>query len=155
MEESDSSEPAIEAVELVGLKAGALRVDLDDGAVCGVEPEVLVLELLQAEDEESRGTEQDDGDSCLGDDQSSLSEGGVAAGGAVGAAQGLDGIGMRSEPCRRDAEEQAGEQRRGKGKCHDDGRGARADADGVVLEGETKNEPRSAPGNDHAGSAAE
>ena len=44
-------ETAIEAVELFGLEASRLRVDLDDGAVRSVEAEVLVFELLQAEDE--------------------------------------------------------------------------------------------------------
>jgi hypothetical protein len=61
-------QPAIEAVELIGLQAGALRVDLDHSAMRCVESEVLVLEVLQAEDEEARGTEQDDRDSRLGDD---------------------------------------------------------------------------------------
>ena len=44
-------ETAIEAVELVGLQARGLRIDLDDGAVRSVEAEVLMLELLQAENE--------------------------------------------------------------------------------------------------------
>lgn len=42
-------EAAIEAVKLVGLQARCLRVDLDDGAMRSVEAEVLVFELLQAE----------------------------------------------------------------------------------------------------------
>ena len=73
----------------------------------------------------------------------------------MSAAQGLDRVGVRGEPCRRDAEQQAGEQGRGKGKCHDYRGGARADTDGVVLEGETQYELRSAPGNDQAGGATE
>ena len=61
-------QPVIKAVELIGWKAGALCVDLDDGAVRGLESEVLVLELPQAKNEKSRGTEQNHGDRCLGND---------------------------------------------------------------------------------------
>ena len=73
-------EAAIEAVELVRLQAGALRVELHDGALCGIEAEVLVLEFLQAEDQQAGSAEQDNRDGCLGDDESFLREGGVAAG---------------------------------------------------------------------------
>src|ERR1700722_6633097 len=50
---------AVECFELVGFVAGHLRVNVQDVAVCGVKPEVLVLHVAQTSRQQSGCTKQD------------------------------------------------------------------------------------------------
>ena len=58
-------ETAIEAVELIGRDACGLRIELDDSAVCGIKAEVLMFKPAEAEDEEPRSADQNNGDCSL------------------------------------------------------------------------------------------
>ena len=63
---------AIKIVELVRLISGKVRIDADDIAVIGLKAEVLLLEIVQAAQQQARGAEQHDRKRRLGNDQRTL-----------------------------------------------------------------------------------
>ena len=149
-------EVAVEGVQLFSGVAGERRIDADVDAVFGLKSEVLVLHLLQTAGEQAGSGEQDDGERGLHDDEGFLRKRGAVAGAAIGSAERFRRIGMRGEPCRGGAEEQAGDQGEDKGEAENGQRRRGVDGNEVsAVEGQRDDQLDSEKGDEHAGSAAQ
>ena len=148
-------ELTVEVVELIVAVASGLEIDEGDESAVGLEPEVLMLKALQAEDEETGCAEESDGERGLQDDESALKAADVA-GRAVGSVQSFGGIEARGHERGSDAKEYSGECGDGEGEEENRQRGRCAERiDGDAFHDDGKDGFDAGIGDEESESAAE
>ena len=112
---------AIERLNLGCGVSGGLRVDVNDVAVLRVEVQVGGLELVEALRKQAGADEKHQRERRLQDDKAALQQGCSRGDGARTRAQRFGRLRLGGDPGRRYAEQDAGEQRKGKSKADHQG----------------------------------
>ena len=147
-------ELAVEGIELGRFVSRHLRIDVQDVAVCGLEPELLMLHISQALRQQSRSAQQHQRQRRLCDDQRLLGPAHALPGGTVGSAQRVGGICRGRHPRWSDAEQDSSQQShdKGKGKHRQRRRGVNGHI--ILLKREMQDEPGPGKGKSDSGDSA-